>query len=226
MRKQLSIALLCLVVSTPAYVGELLDIEGKQKQSSHIDGDSEGVAEREKTGLDLFEQLQKIGQLKDDGILTEMEFQELKRRVLDEYRSPDQTDLDQSGSIVKYELLDEYKSSDQTDSGQGELIVKYDLLGETRSANESNLIVSASTPDSVTPIIIRQIDGKAVPQLQTNLFSTPESHTVEPGVHQLLIAPISSPLNSQVVTIDVKPGVDYYLGWHESEPAIWKEESN
>jgi len=34
-------------------------------------------------GADIVEQLRALGQLKDDGILTEEEFQRLKRKILD-----------------------------------------------------------------------------------------------------------------------------------------------
>ena len=35
-------------------------------------------------GPDLYEKLSKLGQLRDDGILTEAEFQEVKKKILDE----------------------------------------------------------------------------------------------------------------------------------------------
>ncbi|MCZ6499854.1 MAG: hypothetical protein O6946_06655 [Gammaproteobacteria bacterium] len=89
-------------------------------------------------------------------------------------------------------------------------------------SSESQLIVTTQTPDSIAPIVITQIDDVMI--IWSSL--TLESFDVEPGVHEIVVAPRSDPTNGQMVTIDVEPGVRYYIGWHESEPAIWWEESN
>lgn len=133
------------------------------------------------------------------------------------------TDANATNSIVKSEVLNEPKlpTANTTNS-----IVKPEVLNVAKSPNASYLIVTTRTPRPVTPIIIQQIDGKVISQAQSSLTTARESYKVEPGVHQIVIAPKANLEKSQVVTIDVKPGMDYYLGWHESEPAIWKEESN
>ena len=120
----------------------------------------------------------------------------------------------------------ERDSCDAPDADETNSIVKSEVLHEAKSPTASYLIVTTHTPGSVTPIIIQQIDGKVVSQAQSSLTTALESHKIEPGVHQIVIAPKANPKNGQVVTIDVKPGINYYLGWHESEPAIWKEEAN
>jgi len=130
-----------------------------------------------------------------------------------EYRLIIDTQEALNGLHLRPEKEDETKS-----------IVKSGVLNEAKSPNASHLIVTTRTPRPVTPIIIQQIDGKVVSQAQSSLTTALESHKVEPGVHQIVIAPKANPEKSQVVTIDVKPGVNYYLGWHDSEPAIWKEE--
>jgi hypothetical protein len=89
-------------------------------------------------------------------------------------------------------------------------------------SSESQLIVTTQTPDSIAPIVITQIDDVTIIWSSLSL----ESFDVEPGVHEIVVAPRSDPTNGQMVTIDVEPGVRYYIGWHESEPAIWWEESN
>ncbi|MCZ6559904.1 MAG: hypothetical protein O6931_03305 [Gammaproteobacteria bacterium] len=87
---------------------------------------------------------------------------------------------------------------------------------------ESQLIVITHTPDSIAPIVITQIDDTMI--ILSALSS--EAFNVAPGIHEIVVAPRSDPTNGQMVTIDVKPGVKYYIGWHESEPAIWREEAN
>lgn len=118
----------------------------------------------------------------------------------------------------------ERHSCNAPDTDETNSIGKSKVLNEANSPSASYLIVTTRTPGSVTPIIIQQIDGKEVTQTQTSLTTARESHKVEPGVRQIVIAPKANPKNGQVVTIDVKPGINYYLGWHDSEPAIWKEE--
>ena len=90
------------------------------------------------------------------------------------------------------------------------------------ASTESQLIVTTHTPDTIAPIFITQIDDLVIILSPLAL----ESFDVEPGVHSIVVAPRSDPTNGEKVTIDVKPGVRYYIGWHESEPAIWWEESN
>ena len=90
------------------------------------------------------------------------------------------------------------------------------------ASSESQLIVTTHTPDSIAPIVITQIDDNMI--ILSSLSW--EAFDVEPGVHEIVVAPRSDPTNGQKVTIDVKPGVGYYIGWHEFEPAIWWEESN
>ncbi len=87
---------------------------------------------------------------------------------------------------------------------------------------ESQLIVTTLTPDSIAPVIITQIDDLMINSTPSSL----ELYDVEPGVHAIVVALRSDPTNGERVTIDVKPGVRYYIGWHESEPAIWREEAN
>ena len=118
----------------------------------------------------------------------------------------------------------ERDSCSAPEENETKLIIKSEALIVAKSPNASHLIVITRTPHPVTPIIIQQIDGKAVSQAQSSLTTARESYKVESGVHQIVIAPKANPKKSQVVTIDVKPGIDYYLGWHDSEPAIWKEE--
>ncbi len=85
----------------------------------------------------------------------------------------------------------------------------------------SQLIVTTHTPDTIAPIFITQIDDLVIILSPLAL----ESFEVEPGVHSIVVAPRSDPTKGEKVTIDVKPGVRYYIGWHESEPAIWREEA-
>jgi hypothetical protein len=87
---------------------------------------------------------------------------------------------------------------------------------------ESRLIATIHTPDSIAPIVITRIDDFMI--ILSALSS--EAFNVEPGIHEIVVAPRSDPTNGQMVTIEVKPGVNYYIGWHESEPAIWREEAN
>ncbi len=90
------------------------------------------------------------------------------------------------------------------------------------SSSGAQLVVTTHTPDSIAPIVITQIDDHKI-----ILSALPlESFDVEPGVHAIVVAPRSDPTNGERVTIDVQPGVRYYIGWHESEPALWREEGN
>ena len=61
------------------------EYEARMRQ---LDAEREQSEQREKldvsTGPDKYERLIKLGQLRDDGILTEEEFQELKKRILAE----------------------------------------------------------------------------------------------------------------------------------------------
>jgi hypothetical protein len=52
--------------------------EGERAQAEGTD---------QNTGPDIYEQLRTIGQLRDDGILTEEEFQGLKKKILEEHHS-------------------------------------------------------------------------------------------------------------------------------------------
>ena len=90
------------------------------------------------------------------------------------------------------------------------------------ASTKSQLIVTTHTPDSIEPIVITQIDDHMIILSALSW----EAIDVEPGIHEIVVAPRSDPTNEQKVTIEVEPGVGYYIGWHESEPAIWWEESN
>ncbi len=55
--------------------------ERERAQAAALRDQTKGT--NQATDPDIFEQLQTIGQLRDDGILTEEEFQKLKKRILD-----------------------------------------------------------------------------------------------------------------------------------------------
>ena len=90
----------------------------------------------------------------------------------------------------------------------------------------SYLISTASTPGSIDPIVIKRIDGKRVSATETSLMTPNISHEVSSGLHEIVVSPSFNLQLEKKVTVEIEPGRKYYLGWHESEPAIWKEESN
>ena len=73
-----------------------LQREATERERAQVAALREQEKETNQTaGPDIYEQLRTIGQLRDNGILTEEEFQGLKEKILDEHRPAPAIDLNQ-----------------------------------------------------------------------------------------------------------------------------------